>query len=240
MNWILDIAVLAIIGLTMFFAIKNGFIKTLISTASFAICILVTVLFVSPLSNALQNTGIAEKVNATTAESISHYVFDGSLGGVEDLLDGKSEGFNNLLKIAGTDVESVRNWYKSNVSSGEDGSYKIAEKVSKPIVSVLCTLIAVLILFFGTKLILFFLSRLLDGFARLPVLKSFNRLFGVPLGIVLAAVRVALFCFIVKVLTENSQFIGLDFIKKLDPEKTLIFKFFYRFDLFGFLKSLVK
>ena len=239
MNWLLDIAVLAIIGLTMFFAVKNGFIKTLISTLSFAICILVTVLFVSPLSNALQKTGIAEKVNQTTAENISHYIFDGSLGGVEDLLDGKSEGFNTLLKIAGTDKDAVKSWYAQNVGAGEDGSYKLAEKISSPIVSVLSTLVAVIILFFGTKLILFFISRLLDGFARLPVLKSFNQLFGVLLGIVLAAVRVALFCFAIKILTENSQFIGSDFISKLDPEKTVLFKFFYRFDLFGFIKSLV-
>ncbi|MBP5155249.1 MAG: CvpA family protein [Clostridia bacterium] len=239
MNWLLDIIVLAIIGITVFFAVKNGFIKTLISTISFALCILVTVLFVSPLSNALQNTGIAEKVNHTTAENISHYIFDGSLGGVEDLLDGKSEGFNTLLKIAGTDNEAVKSWYAQNVGSGDDGSYKLAEKISSPIVKALCTLIAVLILFFGTKLILFFVTRLLDGFAQLPVLKSFNKLFGVLLGIALAVVRVALFCFIVKVLTENSDFLNVDFIKQLDPDKTLIFRFFYGFDLFGFLKSLV-
>ena len=239
MNWILDIIVLAIIGVTMFFAVKNGFIKTLISTASFAICLAVTVIFVSPLSSALQKTGIAEKINTTTAENISHYIFDGSLSGIDDLLDGKSDGFNTLLRIAGTDKESVKQWYAENFAPGEDGSYALAEKISAPIVSLLSSLVAVLILFFGTKLILFLISRLLDGVAHLPVLKNFNKLFGVLLGVLLSVVRVALFCFIIRMLTENSPFIGIDFISKLDPDKTLLFKLFYRFDLFGFIKSLM-
>ena len=239
MNWLLDIAVAAIFALTVFFAWKNGFIKTLVSAASFAICLAVTVIFVSPLSNAIQRTGIAERVKNTTEEHISNYLADSSLSGVEELFEGKSEAFNTLIRVAGIDNETLKSWYAENDGASDRGNVRLAARISEPLVSLLSSLAAVIILFFGTKLILFILSRVLDGVMHLPVLRTCNKVFGILLGILLALVRVALLCFVVKILTENKLFIGSDIISGIDPEKTLLFKIFYGFDLFGFLKSLL-
>lgn len=239
MSWILDIIVIAILGITVFFAARNGFIKTLISAASFAICIIVTAIFVSPLSQALQTTVIAENVKQTTTEHISNYILDDSLGGINDLLDGKSEGFNTLIRVAGYDQNDLKSWYSQNVRNGEDGSSVLAERISEPIVKLICIAVSVVILYFGTKILLLILTYILNQVAKLPVLHSCNKLLGVILGVLLAVVRICLFCFVVRILTENSLFINSSFIAGLDPNKTLIFRMFYDFDIFSFLKSLV-
>ena len=164
---------------------------------------------------------------------------DCSLSGVEELFEGKSEAFNTLIRVAGIDNETLKSWYAENDGASDRGNVRLAARISEPIVSLLSSLAAVIILFFGTKLILFILSRVLDGVMHLPVLRTCNKVFGILLGILLALVRVALLCFVVKILTENKLFIGSDIISGIDPEKTLLFKIFYGFDLFGFLKSLL-
>ena len=239
MSWILDLIVIAIAAVTIFFAVKNGFVRTLISTASFAVCIIVTVIFVSPLSDALEHTGIAENVKQTTVTHIADYIDDDKLSGIGDLLSGKSENFNTLARVAGFDVSELKSWYETNVSDGdEQASLKLAEKISAPIISLLASVVAVVILFLGTKLALWLVSLLLGQVMKLPVLHSFDKGLGVLLGVLLSVVRICLFCFLVKIVTENSLFINVDFISKLDPESTLLFRIFYHFDLFEFLRSL--
>ena len=240
MSWILDILIVVIAGLTIFFAIRNGFLKTLLSAASFAICIIVTVIFISPLSSGLAKTALADKIRTTTSTHIANYIDDDSLGGIEDLLNGESEKFNKLLKVAGTDREELKNWYESNVAKSDKGaSEKIAEKICDPIISLIASVLALIILFFGTKLVLFLLMKLLEQLTKLPILHSFDKLLGVVIGVLLAFFRICLLCYAVRILTENSLFIDFDFISKLEPDKTLLFKYFYNIDLFGFLKSLL-
>ena len=239
MSWILDIIVVAIIGLTVFFSVKNGFVKTAISAASFLICLLVTVIFVSPLSEALKTTSMAESIKETTESNINNFITDEKLGGIHDLAEGKSEGFNTLLRIAGIEQSEIKAWYNENVQSeSSDTADKLAAKISEPIVSLLASLLAVVILFLGTKLLLAAVSFILNQFAKLPVLHSCNKLLGVVLGVLLSVVRVCLFCFVVRLLVEHASFIGNGFISDLDPQKTLLFRLFYEFDMFAFLKSL--
>ena len=238
MSWILDVIIVLIIGLTVFFAAKNGFAKTLISTASFAICLIVTVIFVSPLSGAIQQTPVADDIRNTTRDNINGYITGSSLGGIENLLDGESSEFNTLIGVAGLDRAELKEWYAQNVGAGDDAGYKLAAKISEPIIRIISSIIAVVVLFLGTKLLLVILSLILKQIVKLPVLKKFDRGLGVVLGILLALIRVCLFCFIFKVITQNSMFLSWEVFRSLSVEKTLLFRLFYDFDLFGFIKSL--
>mgnify|MGYP003299644338 CR=1 FL=1 len=67
MSIILDIIVVAIIALTVYFAYKNGFVKTAISTVSFLLAVAVTAMFASPLADFLKETSVAETVESTTS-----------------------------------------------------------------------------------------------------------------------------------------------------------------------------
>ena len=52
MSAILDILIVVIIGVTIGFAVKNGFVKTVLSAASFLIALVVAFLFVAPVRDA--------------------------------------------------------------------------------------------------------------------------------------------------------------------------------------------
>lgn len=235
MNWTLDIAILLILGLTVFFSVRSGFVKTAMATLSFALAVVITICLLSPVRSALLNTGLADSVTETTETAIKNYITDNKLAGTDDLIAGKSEAFDSLIAVAGIDKDELSQWYSENVKGNADErAQTLASHIAEPAVYALATLISVLLLFFVSRLLLFIVSKILEGVARLPVLKTANKLLGLLLGLVLALVRICLFCVIVNVLIDNAGFLGSDFLLNLDPDKTLLFKLFAGINIFGF------
>lgn len=234
MNWTLDIIVILIIGLTVFFAAKNGFVKTAISAVSLILAIIITSIFAQPVADFLAETAVADSIETATEEKITNLLLDGSVG-INDILDGENEEFNMLTTLAGIDTQELKLWYNQNVVDKSNAESMLAEKLSGPVIELIAMLIAIIILFFGSQIVLSVLSFLLDKIARLPILRSCNKLLGVILGVILALARVCLFCFVVEILIENSAFLGSDFLASLDPEKTAVYKIFKDIDIFSFL-----
>lgn len=231
MNWILDIAVLAIIVLTIVFAVKKGFIKTLINSVSFLLALLVTICFAGRLADVLKNTAIAKGIENST-ETVLQNIVDDSMITTAKLFDGTNEKLNSLLKTAGlTNSDILKGRAPESVSIAD-----ASKTIAKPVTDVIALVLAVIILFLGTKLLLSLVSWLLTKIMKLPVLKKLNKSLGFILGVILAVVRVCLFCFIVTAITNNSDFLGIKFLQSIDPSKTLIYKYFAQIDLFGFLR----
>jgi hypothetical protein len=76
----------------------------------------------------------------------------------------------------------------------------------------------------------------LDKLAKLPLLRTVNKTFGIALGVLLAIFRVLLFCFIVKILIEVGEFIGNDFLASLNSGDSGIFNWFANNNFFSLLQ----
>ncbi len=233
MSWILDIIVVLIISLTVYFAAKNGFVKTAISAFAFIIAIILTATLCAPVAEFIKQTPISDSIKAATEERISDIILDGSYE-IDTLIDGKSEEFNSLLALAGMDNGDIAQWYDEVEIANEDATARMAEKIATPIVDTIALILAVIIIYVASRIALSIVAFVLDQVLRLPVLKSCNKLLGIILGVVLAFLRVCLFCFIVKILMENSAFLGSGLISNLSTEKTLLFKLFSGIDVFAF------
>lgn len=233
MSWTLDLIIIAIFAITVFFAAKNGFVKTAISAVSFIVAILITACFAGTLAGAIKTTAIADKIETATERKIEDVILESSLDAVE-LVNGKSEAFNVLLSVSRVDQNDLKEFYDSLENKSFDPAKRIAKKVSEPIIDTVALIIAIIVLFFGTRILLSIVSSVLDNVAKLPILKSCNKLLGVLLGILLAVVRISLFCFVVGVLITHADFLGNDYISALDPESTHLFRFFNNINIFGF------
>lgn len=233
MSIILDIIIVAIIALTVYFAAKNGFVKTAISAVSFILAVALTAMFASPLADFLKETSVAETVESATETAITDVLLETSLG-VDGLLEGKSEDFNKLVAVTGMSLDELGDWYHENIADSKKGEAVLASRIAEPITDITATAIAVLILFIGTQLALSIIARALDLVAKLPLLRTANKALGILLGAVLALLRVCLFSFVMGVLIDNSAFLDNGFLSNLDAEKTLLFKFFKDIDIFSF------
>lgn len=231
MSWTLDIIIILIVSLTVYFAAKNGFVKTAISASSFIIAILLTAILTTPVAEAIKASPLSATVRNATEDRIESILLEGSYE-ISSLLEGESEEFNKLLAVARIDKDDLMEKYVS--MDPDKVAYNLAVEISNPIIDTVAIIVAIIIIYIGTQIILSVVSFILDKVCRLPVLKSCNKFLGIVVGVVLALLRACLFCFVIKILMENADFLGSSFIAGLAPEKTLLFKTFSEIDIFSF------
>ena len=227
MSWTLDIIIVLIIGLTIYFAAKNGFVKTAISASSFIIAIALTAAFATPLAEVIKQTPLSITIRNATEDRIEDILLDGSYE-IKSLVVGESDEFNKLLSVAGIDIDDLESYSRIDT---DKAAYNLAVKISEPIIHTIAMAVAIVAIYIGTRIVLMIVAFILDQIFRLPV---FNKLGGIIVGVVLALIRVCLFCFIAGLLIKNADFLGNEFISNLVPEKTLLFKFFNEIDIFSF------
>ncbi len=226
MSWILDIIILAIAGLTIYVSYRNGLVKTLISAFAFVIAIAVTSLFASPVASLIKGTALGDSIRETTEAKIEEALLDCS---PEELLNGESKEFNALLSFAELEKEDLIEYIDS-----ENVAHALAVEIAEPITDIAATVIAVVILYIITQIAVSICGRMLDKVANLPILRTFNKLGGVIVGVVLAVFRVFLFCFLMRMLIQVGTMAGNEFLSSFDTEGTLLFKLISNVNVFSF------
>lgn len=185
---IADIIVLAIILITTFFGYKKGFIKTGFGMLSFFIAIALTFMLYKPVMNLIK-----EKTNFENW--LYEYLYSMNLD---------KETNNNLengesLATTETDESYIEKLPQAIVEMLDLESVKenVKVTVTQKIVDFALKLLSIIIVYIASKLILMLLVVMLDSIAKLPILKQFNELFGLILGLLLGVIRVYLVCAIV-------------------------------------------
>ena len=222
MGWLLDLIVLLIIGVTIFAAYKRGFVKTLISTCSFLIAIILTSVLAAPLTDVLKDAAVTELVEDASEQKIITILDENALE-PKDLFEGRSEEFNRLVSISGIDKDD---FLEEQEEKREALIAQTAKIVSAPIIHTFASTLAIIIIYFSVRVALCVAGYFLDRLAKLPLLRTVNKTFGLLLGVLLALFRVLLFCFIVKILIEVGAFIGNDFLVSLNSGDAVIFDWF--------------
>lgn len=228
MSLLLDLILLLIAGVTIFLAAKRGFVKTLLSTASTLVALVIVFLFTSPLTDLLESTALPDAVRTNTASVIDSLV---EQQGAEDsqslALDRESELYT-LLEGIGIDSESLSDWVTEHETMvKEEFRDELVAFVADSVTPMLLSAISVAILFFGSYIALKLLSFLLTGVVeKIPFVRGANHMLGVVLGVVLALIRILIFCTVVRVLLNTSLLSGLGALAGIDPDKTLLFRLF--------------
>ena len=205
MSAILDILIIVIIALSIFFAAKRGFIRTLLGGTSFLIAVAVALAFINPVRDYLGNSSVADKARASLSDTLAGFVSSDSESYDPKLLEDNS-AFMNMISVFGIDTEEIREkWQEWRTENTEKLRVDLEEYVSKPVVHAVATVVAFLVLFLGSLLILKLALFLLDRFFRLPVLRQANTFLGVLLGVILSAVRVYLFVALVNLLLPRNR-----------------------------------
>lgn len=229
MSFLLDVIVIAIIAVTVYFAARNGFVKTAVSAVSFLIAVAVTAMFASPLADVLKNTSIADTVETSVADTVESILQENS--GLDSLLNGESDEFNALLEVAGIEADELK---AQIASEGDEAVAAVAKHIAEPITDLIALLVAIVVLYIGTQVLLSIAAYFLNKLANLPVLRTANKGLGIVLGAVLALFRVCLFCFAMNVLIEHSEFLNSDLLNGLNPDSTFLFNMFSNIDIFSF------
>lgn len=194
-----DIVVIAIVIIAIFMGYKKGFIKTLFGVLSFFIAIAITFTFYKPVMELIkERTGFEEWLYGYLYEMNLEDKNAEEVSGEQVVLSESGENYiNNLpdaiVKMIGLDE------FKENAK------VTVIEKIVEFVVK----LLAIVIVYMVSKLILLVLVLVLDSIAKLPVLKQFNELLGLVLGGMLGFIQVYVVCAIITLIGSLPALSGI-------------------------------
>lgn len=239
MNILLDIAVAAILVLSVVSASKKGFFKTLLSGTAFLVALIITLIFSSPLRDAMLEGGlhndIQEGIRGSVYETVESVMLSASEKG-DDAFEAlfADEKLINVMESLGIDADSLRE--SVNLQDGvAPAAAETAKLLSAELSRLAISAISVVGLFICAYIALKLLALLLTAVCQLPILKQANTLLGTLLGVLLGIIRVLVFVSVINLLIPVMQTSGSQFISSVDAAKTLLFQFFANLDILGFL-----
>ena len=223
---VLDLIILAITGLTIYFAYRNGFVKTVLSALSFLIALVVALVLRAPVTSLLEQTPLADGMT-NGVESALNAMTESTEESLASLIRNSGSTLHSALDSIGVENESLEEWLSTMENQSNEGLLSpLAEKIAPKIGHVVLSVVSFIVLFFLTLVLVKILSSLLTGLTeRIAALRFANKTLGVIIGIVLAAVRVLLFCVIAQFLLNQSGLIGWKVLSEIHPENTILFRF---------------
>lgn len=204
MSIIIDLIIIAIVGICVFFGYKKGLTKCVIKILSFIIAIAVAAILFKPVSNIIiDNTQIDETIKQSVVNIVKEDVKE----------NGEVKEDTDLPK---TMVEYIN---KSVETAVQDTKETIVENAANGIAVTSINVGVAILLFIIVRVLLIFVSALSKIITDLPIIKQFDKtgglLYGLVKSLVIILVIFALISFISPLIGEtgiiteiNKSFIG--------------------------------
>lgn len=208
MVFLLDLAVILIAFLTIYFVVKKGFVHSLMDLLSFVGAIIIAKIFSSSVSQVfykILHGVVSPKIEAAIAE-IAYS------GDIPDYL--QAESLQKMISDYGLD------FFNTGAT---------ADMLSDSVTVLLAFFLAYTVLFLGVSLLFKILTPLVCSLFRLPVLKTANKILSYLFGILLAGVYLLVFASLMQV--------AFPFLCSLYPE-SLSAEMVDKTYLFGYLYNL--
>lgn len=194
MSLIIDLIILGLILLCVFFGYKKGLTKCVIKILSFVIAIIVAVVLFKPISNfIINNTQIDDNIKNSIVEIVS-----------EDVTEtGKVKEDSNLPKSI---VNHINESIETSVNETKQTVVNhVAEQISKTAVNV-----GVAIgIFIIARIALIFVSALSSLITDLPIIKQFDKAGGIIYGLVEALIIIFIIFAIISFISPMIEGSGL-------------------------------
>lgn len=203
MSAIIDIIIVAIIALTVYFAIRKGFVKTVLGALGFVLSLAVALIFCGPVSDALEQGPVGDKMESVVHSAIDNAVTESNYMSIFEKNKDEDSVLKQLYTAFGAEdkydklSESYNQWKTEGLSQVR---LKLREALTDTGVALCCNVIAFLLLFVVARILFKIAEIVLDKFVALPILKQANKLLGGVAGVVLAVFRVFLLCLVLKLM----------------------------------------
>ena len=169
---VLDIILIAIVLLCIYFGYKHGFVRTLQNLSSFVLSIIIALLTYGKIAELISNSVVGKFIREKIFDSIS---------------------------VSNTDFSSLPDFLQTPLESGVES---IAETVSANMSVMVISIISIVLTIVVSKFLLGFLFKVLNVFAKMPLLKQCNRLLGIAFGALNGYFWVCIVLFVVTYLSN--------------------------------------
>ena len=183
MQLVIDILLIVIFGLLVFRGWWRGFMKSVLGLGRLILSLVITILFGSAFAGWIDekfvNPPVFERVFQKFSD-IAAEVTASAEGGIDALVEKIPEAFRGYLDLETLDPAAEIN------TLVEEWSHTVADGISKIIATVIGYILLFVLSFLVLTLVIFIVSR----FAKLPAVKTVDKLLGLLIGIVSGATAV--------------------------------------------------
>lgn len=218
MNVTYDILLIALFAFLTFWGYLKGFIKMVLSFGRLVLSVVITVLFGSAFAGWIDQTFVNPKVYESVFGELSKLA-EGATTNVSEFLNGLPEAFKGFIK-----VDDLNGTYESVDALVADASKTISGAVSSVIATVIGYILLFLLSFVVLTVVIFFVRKV----AKLPVIKTGDKLLGLAMGAVSGLVAVSL----VAAILHAIIFVSGDMSAY---ENSAVLKFINDINIFGFI-----
>ncbi len=231
MTALIDIIIVAIVALTVIMAVQKGFVRTILGTLGFALALMVALVFRSPVSTAMQNSAIGDKMESVVHSAVDSTVTEANYEAIfsEERSQDAEGSLKQVFYLFGAEeqFEGIKSSYAEWRADGlERVRTGLKNKLTDPGVRLCCNVLAFLALFIVARIVIKIAEIVLDKVVALPVLRQANKALGAVAGIILAVFRVFLLCFALKLILPIASAAGMDWIASINPESSLLYSMF--------------
>ncbi len=235
MGAIIDILIAAIIILTLFFAVKNGFSKTAIGALGFFIAAAVALIFCGRLGSFVAESGVGDRIESAVDAAVDSIVNEENYVGIFEAGDENGESALSLaFTVFGAEdvYKSISEGYHAHVSEGlASARAYIKGGLAEHAIPFCCKVLAFLALFLCARLILKIVEIVISKVTELPVLKQADKVLGALAGVLLAVLRVYVFCMALKILLPAAGALGFEKAAGINLGDSYLFSLFERYNI---------
>lgn len=195
MNIILDLIVIAIVVITTLITMKKGFVKSILSTASLILTILIISSFGQQIAS-LVYTEFVEKSIVSSVESAIGEQMDAGEEAIDGVFAALPDFISNAADKNGVGTESLVNEI-SQGNTPHDIAMMVNDQVVEPMILPILLIVVDIIMFTVLMFVFKLLSKMICTLFKAPVLKSVNKALGVVLGIAKGLLISVLVCSII-------------------------------------------
>ena len=198
MSLILDVIIIAVFVITLVWSVKRGFIKAMTGLISFVAALVVAMWLSAPVAAWAYDTVVAPSVH-TALEQAQTDVDQSAAVSADAVLEGMPDGVRAILSSIGI---SSGEELTAKLSPNSDGALidRVVTDVIEPTATALLRMVAILVLFLLTSIVVSLLMKVVDKVFKLPLLKGINRTLGFIPGVLNGVIAVLITATILQLL----------------------------------------
>lgn len=227
MNILIDGIIIAIFVCCCIWGYKSGLVKMTVNLLKNIIAIVIASVFASRVGAFLYDTVLKSFLETKAVDKIAGWlgVDPGSTIDVRPLLDSKHSEFTKFLERLGFKLEQVGDKYSEIGGEAENAGEVLVEYLMKPLGTALSNVIAFILIFIASVLVIKLIGFIVNKIVSLPVLNITNKLLGLVLGAALGVVFVFIFVAIVDTVIPLISINGEHFTAASIEEGTIAYKY---------------
>ena len=235
MNFVLDLVLLGICFLVIFFSAKRGFVRSIMGFASKIIALVVAYTFTPAVSEFIKTRFLMSPLSSSISSAIKSYVAVGEGYDFSSISERIPDVLERYL-ISGEDIAAK---VDAAGKTGEEALRYVSEQIADKVCGMIATAIAFVGLFVVTCFALWLVTVIVDAIFKLPVLRTANTVLGVVFGVFSAALIALVYCAAVSMLVGALGAVAPKYFGADVLERTIIVKYLANKDILDITKNLI-